>query len=162
MGLAGYLTFKADTEGEILENFEQPGFDFFKAMVALHLIMYIPINFVIARYSLVKVIYDEKAENLPWKTHVIFTFTQLAVYSGSAIILLSVGFSSGAAFSLILNVTGGVGGTLATFVLPASMYLKVFAEDDPNAWLWTISKVIIVLALIIMVGVLAGVALSFS
>jgi amino acid permease len=161
MGLAGYLTFKDDTEGEILDNFDQPGYDFFKAMVALHLIMYIPINFVISRYSLVKVIYDQRAEDLPWRTHVIFTLVQLTVFSGFAILLLSVGFSTGGAFSLILSFTGGVGGTLATFILPSMIYLKVFDQEDPSAWLHTTSKVIIGLAVLIMIGVLSGIALSF-
>jgi hypothetical protein len=157
MGLAGYLTFKDDTEGEILDNFDQPGYDFFKAMVSLHLIMYIPINFVIARYSIAKVLYDKRAEDLPWRHHVIFTLTTLTIYSGAAVVMLAAGFSAGGAFSLILNITGGVGGTLCTFVLPAAMYVKV---HDASAWLYTTSQVIIVLAFIIMAGVLAGVALS--
>jgi solute carrier family 38 (sodium-coupled neutral amino acid transporter), member 11 len=41
MGIAGYLSFKSDTEGIILDNFEGPQFDFFKIMVAAHLILYV-------------------------------------------------------------------------------------------------------------------------
>lgn len=41
MGVAGYLSFKSDTEGIILDNFSGPQFDFFKIMVAAHLILYV-------------------------------------------------------------------------------------------------------------------------
>ena len=41
MGIAGYLSFKSGTEGIILDNFEGPAFDFFKLMVAIHLILYV-------------------------------------------------------------------------------------------------------------------------
>ena len=40
MGAAGYLSFKQDTEGIILDNFGGAKFDFFKVMVACHLILY--------------------------------------------------------------------------------------------------------------------------
>ena len=41
MGLAGYISFKGNTDGIILDNFEGPQFDFFKLMVACHLILYV-------------------------------------------------------------------------------------------------------------------------
>ena len=50
MGISGYLSFRQDTEGEILNNFVEPGYDFFKVMIVTHLVLYIPVNFVIMRY----------------------------------------------------------------------------------------------------------------
>lgn len=41
MGIAGYVSFKSDTEGIILDNFNGHQFDFFKIMVAAHLILYV-------------------------------------------------------------------------------------------------------------------------
>lgn len=41
MGVAGYLAFKANTDGIILDNFTGHQFDFFKIMVAAHLIFYV-------------------------------------------------------------------------------------------------------------------------
>lgn len=38
MGIAGYLSFSSDTEGEILDDFPQHGYDFFKVMVVTHLV----------------------------------------------------------------------------------------------------------------------------
>ena len=38
-------------------------------------------------------------------------------------ILTLTGFTSGAAFSLVLNVTGGVAGSLVSFVLPGAFYV---------------------------------------
>ena len=157
MGISGYLAFRDDTEGEILDNFVEPGFDFFKVMVAVHLILYIPVNFVVTRYSLCKVVYAKKAESLPWRQHVIVTFSLLAFQTGFVILLLAIGFSSGAAFSLILNITGGIGGTLATFMLPAAMYMKLHDKGDS---LYTISLVVMVVAFILFVGIMSGIVLD--
>ena len=41
MGIAGYSSFKETTDGIILDNFVGPQFDFFKVMVAGHLILYV-------------------------------------------------------------------------------------------------------------------------
>ena len=57
-GLAGYLSFREDTEGEILDNFPGAPFDFFKVMVTIHLILYVPVNFTITRHSLAKILYN--------------------------------------------------------------------------------------------------------
>ena len=45
-GIAGYATFRADTLGDILADFASSDYDFFKVMVVLHLIFYVPVNFV--------------------------------------------------------------------------------------------------------------------
>ncbi|CAN0439653.1 unnamed protein product, partial [Laminaria digitata] len=41
-GIAGYLAFRSATAGDILDNFSGPVAAFFKILVVLHLIMYIP------------------------------------------------------------------------------------------------------------------------
>ena len=79
MGLAGYLSFGDQTQGMILDNFPQHGFDFFKVMVVTHLILYIPVNFVIMRYSLVKITTGLKSENLSFIPHTILTIVMLVV-----------------------------------------------------------------------------------
>jgi len=112
MGVAGYLSFGGDTEGMILDNFPQHGYDFFKIMVVTHLILYIPVNFVIMRYSLVKMFTGLRSEHLNVTTHTILTVGLLAAVTGIVILLLAVGLASGEAFSLILDITGGIGGKL--------------------------------------------------
>lgn len=110
MGIAGYLSFGDSTEGMILDNFNTHPYDFFKVMVVTHLILYIPVNFVIMRYSLVKVCMNTRSELLPASTHSIITIALLVAVTAIVILLLALGLASGVAFSLILNITGGIGG----------------------------------------------------
>jgi amino acid permease len=109
MGLVGYLSFANDTEGEILDNFPQHGYDVFKIMVVTHLILYIPVNFVIMRYSVVKVFLNTRSELLPYTQHAVISLGLLSASTCVVIFLLAAGLSAGEAFSLILNITGGVG-----------------------------------------------------
>ncbi len=110
IGLVGYLSFQSDTEGEILDNFPQAGFDVFKVMVVIHLILYIPTNFVIMRYSCVKLCLQQRSELLPSNLHTGITIVLLSITVFTVIALLQAGLSNGVAFSLILNITGGIGG----------------------------------------------------
>lgn len=110
MGFVGYLSFGSNTEGMILDNFTQSGYDFFKIMVVTHLILYIPVNFVIMRYSLVKITTGLRSELLHFTTHTVLTLALLTGITAIVLLLLSLGLASGEAFSLILNLTGGIGG----------------------------------------------------
>ena len=157
MGISGYLAFRDDTEGEILDNFVEPGFDFFKVMVAVHLILYIPVNFVVTRYSLCKVVYAKKAESLPWKQHVFVTFSLLAFQTGFVIFLLGIGLSSGEAFSLILNITGAIGGAVATFGFPALMYIKSHNNSD---YLYNTSYFILVVGMLLTAGIFVAIIID--
>lgn len=120
MGLVGYLSFGDDTEGEILDNFQQAGYDIFKVMVVIHLILYIPSNFVIMRYSVVKLFSGERSELLPKTTHTLITIVLLAITVSTVVALLQMKLSSGLAFSLILNITGGIGGKEALSITIAT------------------------------------------
>jgi amino acid permease len=42
MGLAGYLSLRSDVDGEILNSFTTHAADFFKFLLVVHLILYIP------------------------------------------------------------------------------------------------------------------------
>ena len=110
MGVVGYLSFGDKTDGEILDNFAQHGYDIFKLMVIIHLILYIPVNFVIMRYSIVKVLFNTRSELLPMTVHTIVTLVLMAATVAIVLLLLGLGLESGDAFSLLLNITGGVGG----------------------------------------------------
>lgn len=112
MGVAGYMSFGAVTEGQILDNFTEHSYDAFKVMVVIQLILYIPQNFVIMRYSLVTAIYGTRSEFLPITTHVIVTLALQIGSTAIVLLLLALGLESGIAFSLLLNITGGVGGKL--------------------------------------------------
>jgi hypothetical protein len=84
-------------------------------MVVTHLILYIPVNFVIMRYSVVKLATGKKSENLSWISHTCLTIFLLAFITGVVLLLLASGSSSGSAFAMILNITGGLGGKYVLF-----------------------------------------------
>jgi len=51
-GLVGYLSFLGDTETNIVSNFDGPVGAVFKVALVVHLILYIPGDFVVMRASL--------------------------------------------------------------------------------------------------------------
>lgn len=130
MGLAGYLSFRENTNGIILENFQGHQFDFFKVMVVLHLILYIPVDFVIMRYSIVKLILNKKSEDLSSILHIIITISLLCFTTSLICLLNAIGLASGDAFSLILDITGGISGSIISFIIPTLVYLKICDRKD--------------------------------
>ena len=134
MGICGYLSFRDNTDGEILNNFPQRGFDFFKVMIVAHLILYIPVNFIIMRYSMVRMWCDKKSEDLMTWSHVTVTLCLLAFITGIVLILIAIGFANGTGFSIILTLTGGIAGSSLTFIVPAALYLR----EKPSNGRWTV------------------------
>ena len=87
MGLAGYLSFRGDTDGEILENFSGPYIVPFNILLIVHITLYIPVDFVIMRYSVVKLMQiHEDQHELKLKWHVLITCVVL--YGKSLIIFI--------------------------------------------------------------------------
>lgn len=129
MGIAGYLSFRDATQGEILDNFFGHAYDFFKVMVVCHLILYIPVSFVIMRYSFVKLLWGVRSETLPLATHTALSVGLMVVTTAFVLMMLALGLSSGPAFALILNVTGGLGGSISTFIMPSAIYLKLMPRQ---------------------------------
>lgn len=124
MGLAGYLSFRNCTGNNILDNFPQQRFDFFQVMICIHLILYIPVNFVIMRYSICKMALNKRSETLPFALHTIITVGLLAFTTLISIFIGSGGLSS------VFNFTGGIGGSINCFILPALIYLKVMPKGS--------------------------------
>jgi sodium-coupled neutral amino acid transporter 11 len=115
MGIVGYISFEDNTEGNILDNFPQHGYDIFKILMVVHLILYIPVNFIIMRYSLVKICSGMKSEDLRATSHIMITLGLDVLATGIVITLMAIGYTSGAALSLILNLSGGIGGKVFYF-----------------------------------------------
>lgn len=124
MGLAGYLSFRDCTGNNILDNFPEQRFDFFQVMICIHLILYIPVNFVIMRYSICKMALDKKSETLPFALHTMITIGLLALTT-----LISIFLGTGA-LSSVFNFTGGIGGSINCFILPSLIYLKVMPKGS--------------------------------
>jgi amino acid permease len=125
MGIAGYLSFGANTEGIILSNFTGHYADFFKVLLVVHLTLYIPIDFVSMRHCTVKFYGIESGNIDSLSLHIIWTFVLLAIPTLVMLMLRYAGFSSGEAFSFVLDFSGGLAGSLTSFVFPAAFYLKL-------------------------------------
>jgi sodium-coupled neutral amino acid transporter 11 len=110
MGIVGYISFGNQTEGNILDNFPQHGYDVFKVLMVVHLILYIPINFIIMRYSLVNMCSGMKSEDLSSLYHVLVSVGLVTLSTGIVLLLMGFGYTSGMALTLILNLAGGIGG----------------------------------------------------
>ena len=152
MGISGYLYFRQDTDGVIINNFTAPEFDFFKVMIVCHLICYIPAAFVIMRYSVVKLVLNQISEDLPPMMHTGISLGLVALITGVVVMLQALGLSSGEAFSLVLDLTGGVAGSLTSFILPAAIYVQLM--PDNGSWRYKEAKCIFYIGIILMITIL--------
>lgn len=131
MGLGGYLAFRQDTSGEILENFTGRYADFFKTMLVLHLCLYIPIDFIVMRHSIVKQLGQQDGMLVNWWSHFTLTSSLLIGTTGLVLVLRFMGYSQGYAFGLILDFTGSIAGSFTSFVMPAAIFIKLSPNTDP-------------------------------
>lgn len=138
MGLAGYLSFRGDTNGMILDNFTTHFGDPFDLMLVLHLILYMPVEFTIVRYSIVKLIqlHDEEEKPLRAFWHALLTCVLLYACMVFELLLHATGLSNGDAFGVILDFTGGVVFSIVSFILPALLYL--LDDSDTSSKEYTI------------------------
>ena len=84
---------------------------------------------ILKMYSIVKLSMNMKSEDLEWYTHTMLTLGLLAVTTCIVLLLDIMGLSSGSAFGIILNITGGVAGSLSTFIIPSILFLKAMPRD---------------------------------
>ncbi|CAM9849692.1 unnamed protein product, partial [Phaeothamnion confervicola] len=129
--LAGYLAFRDDTDGDILDNFSGNFVGLFKVLVVVHLCFYIPNEFVVMRHSLC-VLFGVEAAALPPLTFVAVTVGLLAFMVAVVLALAAAGIASGTAFGYILDLVGGVCGSLVSFCFPALFYLR--ATGGEGEW----------------------------
>mmetsp|Transcript_27199 Transcript_27199/g.38699 ORF Transcript_27199/g.38699 Transcript_27199/m.38699 type:complete len:451 (-) Transcript_27199:40-1392(-) len=123
MGLVGYFLFGFNTESIVVNNFHGHYADPFKVLVVLHLILYIPLDFTILRYSLLKCFGVSSGGFTSWGLHALFSMMMLTAVTAGVLLLYSAGWTSGQAFSIVLNLSGGIAGSMTSFVLPAAFYV---------------------------------------
>jgi hypothetical protein len=125
MGTGGYLAFGAKTDGIILANFHRGHVgDFFQILFIVHLVLYIPLDFLVARHSLLRMCGYDRGAFVENKHHVLLCFVLLAIFVTIIFVLDGLGLGAGDIFSVILNFTGGLGGSVISFVLPAALFLR--------------------------------------
>jgi len=145
-GLIGYLSFRNATNGNILDSFEWVGAQVFKGIFVFHLILYIPLDFVVLRYNTLTLLGTHVMKLNPVQ-YILFSTLLLFFSLGIVLLLWSSGLSQGDAFGMILDFTGSLTGGFIAFVAPASFYLRVMNKTDPY---WYQSAVLLVLGLFVM------------
>lgn len=133
MAVFGYAAFGQDCKADILINFDARSGWVKAAMliVVLHLLCYIPNDFVIMRLFALNTC-DINVLRVPTMTYVAVT---LALFGVPLVLMASiperdvVGY-----FSLIIDLTGDVPTGFCAFLLPALLYLSVFREE--RGWYW--------------------------
>lgn len=126
-GLVGYLCFKDDVEQNILENFEGIAGKIFKIALAVHLILFIPGDFVIFRMSLYKLLELGDATTVSNFVFISSTIGSFSVIVFCAILLQV--YYNGNALNLVIDVTGGFAGSIIYFIIPGYLGMKVFKDD---------------------------------
>jgi amino acid permease len=127
LGLVGYLSFRNDVDADILENFSSGAGTFFKVVVILHLILYIPGDFLIMRYSFFKLL-GLNATTASDGPYFGGTFFLIALATLLAC-LIQLYASSSQSLSMILDLTGGISGSMVSFILPGLMAMRLLSTD---------------------------------
>lgn len=128
VGFVGYYSFRADTDADILQDFDGTLGAVFKLAVVIHLIFYIPGDFLILRFSLFRLfgyVVDEVSDVM----YILSTLVLLGAISAVAI-LIQVYASTNTSLALILNLTGGIAGSFVNFILPGVFGVLVFTDES--------------------------------
>lgn len=86
------------------------------------------------RYSVIKLAYNIRSEDLPYSKHAMLTVALLSGTTAFVLMLNVIGLASGDAFSLILDLTGGISGSITSFILPSWIFLAISDRKDKLYW----------------------------
>ncbi len=127
-GFIGYFSFRSSTEADILENFNGVLGAIFKIAVIVHLLLYIPGDFVVMRYSLFR-LFGTSVQNTSDKMYIITTVLMLVTVTISAC-LLNQFASSSQSLTIILDITGGICFSIVNFILPGLFAITQLQDDS--------------------------------
>ena len=97
--------------------------------------------------SIVKMAVNKRSEDMSYIFNAQLTLVLTAFITGLVVAMNVLGLSSGAAFGLTLNISGGIGGSLNNFILPGLMYRRAMPA---SAHLHTAAAIEIVFGVAIM------------
>eukprot|EP00611_Tribonema_gayanum_P019399 TRINITY_DN3353_c0_g1_i4.p1 TRINITY_DN3353_c0_g1~~TRINITY_DN3353_c0_g1_i4.p1 ORF type:complete len:256 (-),score=48.88 TRINITY_DN3353_c0_g1_i4:329-1096(-) len=154
-GIIGYLSFRGATLGNILENFDGVVSDIASVLLVAHLAWYTPSEFVIMRHSVFQLC--GKAP-LTVSSRLLFLTTAmlLGLMVAICVALSATGVASGEAFGIILNLSGGIIGSIVSFILPALMYKRALPE---GRWAWVCRPLVafgVIIAIMVPVSSILG------
>ena len=117
-GTSAYLVFKNDVDGDILNNFDDNNYLIMAGRIAITLSLFIalPVNINPARKNFESLFFKDK----PFSTirHIIFTLLLMIIVVLLAIYVPSV--------SIVFSVLGATCCVYLCFILPVTIYLKIF------------------------------------
>jgi amino acid permease len=153
MGLAGYLSFGANTQTNILMNFPGVIGAVFKVLLVVHLILYIPGDFVILRAALWR-LFGTDVEKQSNTSFLLVTLATILTITFIAIMLQL--YSNANNLGVVVDITGGVAGSVLYFIAPGLAAMRLFPDDK---LVYYRSMGIAVFGFAIVVLVIAGSAL---
>lgn len=127
IGIMGYYCYGSDTKADILENFTGVLGTIFKLIVIIHLILYIPGDYVIMRASFMNLLgkdarFDDNA------SYLFITISTLGLITIISCLLLTYESSSDS-LAIVLELTGGIGGSIVNFIVPGLVASHVLWDD---------------------------------
>lgn len=128
IGLIGGWAFEHETKADILENFTGVIGTIFKLIVITHLICYIPGDYVIMRSSILN-LFDMTINSLSDIYYITGTLGSIALITCLACLLL---YQQGStdAISFVIDLTGGITGSITNFIVPGFIGMKILWNDD--------------------------------
>lgn len=128
IGLIVYLSFRDSTEANILDNFINiyACGQAMKIMYIIKLMAAFPQDFIVLRYSLLKVLGYKTPNEVDTLTHVltntILLFTVAVLIGG----LFAAGYDDSDIFDNIIDIVGATSGGLLAFIIPGMLFIGVF------------------------------------
>jgi sodium-coupled neutral amino acid transporter 11 len=136
-GLFGYLSFRDETETNILSNFPGVLGAIFKMGVIIHLLLYIPGDFVVLRASLWKLFNTDVSKQSDLQ-FLIVTLGCIGIITLIAIILM-VTLGDNSSLGIVTNLTGGIAGSFLYFIFPGVTGIMLYQNDltsNQSIWLY--------------------------
>ncbi len=158
-GLAGYYTFREGTLPNILENYNSGALGvLIKVPFIVHLTFYIPADFVIVRYSLLRLLQMD-ISTVSNTFNVVSSVVLLgAVAVASCFIMMYA--DSGTSLALLLQITGGIAGSLLNFIFPALVGLALLPRTAENRFQIAAVMALGVTVPVLVVASLCGVSFA--
>ncbi len=153
VGIVGYLSFRNNTQTNILLNFPGVIGCIFKIALVIHLILYIPGDFVILRAALWK-LFDTDVDKQSNTAFVSVTLASILTITFIAIMLQL--YSNANNLGLVVDITGGIAGSVLYFIAPGLSAMTLFPDDK---FVYYRSMTLLVFGVCIVALVIAGSAM---
>eukprot|EP00750_Incisomonas_marina_P026233 INCI5885.4.p1 GENE.INCI5885.4~~INCI5885.4.p1 ORF type:complete len:495 (-),score=96.30 INCI5885.4:2098-3582(-) len=124
-GFAGYFSFLNFVDGEILDSFPDSDIpaQVFRIFLVVHLILYYPVHFAIMRHSLAK-LFGQDVLQMELKFYIPITVIPNLICLGVVMATQQ--------FYVIVDLTGGIGGTLLYFIFPGILAIVLLTREGSD------------------------------